>query len=131
VRAEHGFPGGGTGQGTRRDGNDGEHDARWARVPFAAGAMALGVGASALLTRRLNRLTHGLEPHELTELLYEREAVLHGIGEGMLAVDAAGRVSPRNDEAECLLGKPLPVGAAVSELDLSPVLVVNSRAVRR
>lgn len=120
---------------------------------FAAGALALGVAASALLTRRLNRLTHGLEPRELTELLYEREAVLHGIGEGMLAVDAAGRVSVRNAEAERLLGKPLPVGAPVSELDLSPrlgqaveerqpvdnllavagnrVLVVNSRAVRR
>ncbi|WP_431876234.1 ATP-binding protein [Amycolatopsis sacchari] len=122
-------------------------------LAFAAGALALGVGASALLTRRLNRLTHGLEPRELTELLYEREAVLHGIGEGMLAVDARGRVSARNDEAERLLGKPLPVGAPVSELDLSPrlgkavaerqpvdnllavagnrVLVVNSRAVRR
>ncbi|TVT01209.1 sensor histidine kinase [Amycolatopsis bartoniae] len=120
---------------------------------FAAGALALGVAASALLTRRLNRLTHGLEPRELTELLYEREAVLHGIGEGMLAVDAAGRVSVRNAEAERLLGKALPVGAPVSELDLSPrlgkavaerqpvdnllavagnrVLVVNSRAVRR
>ena len=122
-------------------------------VAFAAGALALGVGASALLTRRLNRLTHGLEPSELTELLYEREAVLHGIGEGMLAVDARGRVSARNSEAERLLGKPLPVGAPVSDLDLSPrlgkavadrrpadnllavagnrVLVVNSRAVTR
>ncbi|WP_414637556.1 sensor histidine kinase [Amycolatopsis sp.] len=122
-------------------------------MAFAAGALALGVGASALLTRRLNRLTHGLEPRELTELLYEREAVLHGIGEGMLAVDARGRVSARNDEAERLLGKQLPVGAQVSELDLSPrlgkavedrqpvdnllavagnrVLVVNSRAVTR
>jgi two-component system, CitB family, sensor kinase len=120
---------------------------------FAVGALALGVGASALLTRRLHRLTHGLEPSELTELLYEREAVLHGISEGMLAVDAAGRVSARNEEAERLLGKPLPVGAEVAELDLSPrlrtaveeqqpvdnllavagnrVLVVNSRAVAR
>ncbi|TNC29756.1 sensor histidine kinase [Amycolatopsis alkalitolerans] len=120
---------------------------------FAAGALALGVAASALLTRRLNRLTHGLEPRELTELLYEREAVLHGIGEGMLAVDAGGRVSVRNAEAERLLGKPLPVGVPVSELGLSPrlgkavadhqpvdnllavagnrVLVVNSRAVQR
>src|SRR6187399_2100265 len=118
---------------------------------FTAGALAVGVGASALLTRRLNRLTHGLEPRELTELLYEREAVPHGIGEGMLAVDAAGRVSARNAEAERLPGKPLPPGARVSELDLPPrlgnavrerrgvdnlltvagnrVLVVNSRAV--
>ncbi|HEY2064068.1 MAG TPA: sensor histidine kinase, partial [Amycolatopsis sp.] len=41
---------------------------------FGGGALLLGVGASALLNRRLRRVTHGLEPHELTELLYEREA---------------------------------------------------------
>jgi len=120
---------------------------------FAIGALLLGAGASALLNRRLRRVTHGLEPHELTELLYEREAVLHGIGEGVLAVDWANRVSVRNGEAERLLGTRLPVGASLSELDLSPrlrkavaegqpvdnllavagnrVLVINSRAVRR
>ncbi|MEC3981906.1 sensor histidine kinase [Amycolatopsis sp. H20-H5] len=97
------------------------------------------------------RVTHGLEPHELTELLYEREAVLHGIGEGVLAVDATNRVSVRNDEAERLLGTEISIGAQLSELDLSPrllkaveegqavdnllavagnrVLVINSRAV--
>jgi two-component system CitB family sensor kinase len=120
---------------------------------FAAGALLLGAGASALLNRRLRRVTHGLEPHELTELLYEREAVLHGIGEGVLAVDSANRVSVRNDEAERLLDTELPVGAPLSELDLSPrlrkaveegqpvdnllavagnrVLVINSRPVLR
>lgn len=122
-------------------------------LPFAAGALLLGAGASALLNRRLRRVTHGLEPHELTELLYEREAVLHGIGEGMLAVDGSRRVSVRNDEAERLLGIDLPVGATLDELELSPrvrkavadgqpvdnllavagnrVLVMNSRAVQR
>ncbi|WP_344858127.1 sensor histidine kinase [Amycolatopsis ultiminotia] len=120
---------------------------------FAGGALLLGAGASALLNRRLRRVTHGLEPHELTELLYEREAVLHGIGEGVLAVDGQQRVTVRNDEAERLLGTSIPVGAPLAELDLSPrvhkavaeglpvdnllavagnrVLVVNSRAVRR
>lgn len=119
---------------------------------FAGGALLLGAGASALLNRRLRRVTHGLEPHELTELLYEREAVLHGIGEGVLAVDESNRVSVRNDEAERLLGTELPIGAAMAELELSPrlhkavaegrpvdnllavagnrVLVINSRAVR-
>jgi two-component system CitB family sensor kinase len=119
---------------------------------FAGGALLLGAGASALLNRRLRRVTHGLEPHELTELLYEREAVLHGIGEGVLAVDEANRVSVRNDEAERLLGTELPIGAAMAELELSPrvhkavaegrpvdnllavagnrVLVINSRVVR-
>ncbi|WP_245573282.1 sensor histidine kinase [Amycolatopsis benzoatilytica] len=120
---------------------------------FAGGALLIGAGASALLNRRLRRVTHGLEPHELTELLYEHEAVLHGIGEGVLAVDAEHRVTVRNDEAERLLDTPLPVGTPLEELDLSPrvhnavaeglpvdnllavagnrVLVVNSRAVHR
>ncbi|MFC4947027.1 ATP-binding protein [Pseudonocardia sp. GCM10023141] len=119
---------------------------------FAVGALLLGAGGSALLNRRLRRVTHGLEPRELTELLYEREAVLHGIGEGVLAVDAEHRVSVRNDEAERLLGTALPVGAELDALDLSPrlrravtegtpvdnllavagnrVLVINSRTVR-
>src|SRR2546423_7660354 len=69
---------------------------------FAGGALLLGVAGSALLARRLNRLTLGLEPHELAELVQEREAVLHGIGEGVLAVDAAGRVSVCNGEASRL-----------------------------
>ncbi|MFD8497372.1 ATP-binding protein [Amycolatopsis sp. NPDC059657] len=120
---------------------------------FAGGALLLGVGASALLNRRLRRVTHGLEPHELSELLYEREAVLHGIGEGVLAVDASNRVSVRNEEAERLLGISLPLNTELSSLDLSPrlrkaldeglpvdnllavagnrVLVINSRAVVR
>ncbi len=120
---------------------------------FGSGALLIGAGASALLNRRLRRVTHGLEPHELTELLYEHEAVLHGIGEGVLAVDAEHRVTVRNDEAERLLDTPLPVGTPLEALDLSPrvhkavtegrpvdnllavagnrVLVINSRAVHR
>ncbi|QWF80111.1 sensor histidine kinase [Amycolatopsis sp. CA-230715] len=119
---------------------------------FGGLALLLGVGASALLTRRLRRQTHGLEPHELTELLYEREAVLHGIGEGVVAVDARNRITVCNSEAGRLLGIALPIGADLSELDISPrlrsaladgdeatnllavagerVLVINSRPVR-
>jgi len=125
----------------------------WIIGGFAVGALLLGIAGSALLNRRLRRVTHGLEPHQLSELLYEREAVLHGIGEGVLAVDAENRISVSNDEAERLLGTPLPVGVRLSEVDLSPrvhkavqegqpvdnllavagnrVLVIKSRAVRR
>jgi two-component system CitB family sensor kinase len=123
---------------------------------FAGGALLLGFIGSALLSRRLKRLTLGLEPRELAELVQEREAVLHGISEGVLAVDADGRVSVCNDEAARLLGVPAtagPVGRAVATLDLPPglreaieqqapvdnvitvardrVLVANYRAVRR
>jgi len=119
---------------------------------FAAAAMLLGSAASWLLARRLRRLTHGVEPRELTGMLYEHEAVLHGIGEGVLAVDAQRRISVRNAEAERLLGMELPVGGAADDLAVSPrvhralreppvdnvlavagdrVIVVNSRPVHR
>jgi two-component system CitB family sensor kinase len=90
---------------------------------FAGGAaLLLGVAGSILLARRLKRLTLGLEPHELAELVREREAVLHGIGEGVLAIDAAGRVSVCNGEATRLLGvEPVP-GTPVDDLDLPPRL---------
>jgi two-component system CitB family sensor kinase len=85
---------------------------------FALGAVALGVVGAAMLTRRLRRLTLGLEPHELAELVQEREAVLHGIGEGVLAVDAKDRVSVYNDETARLLGIRPPLGTRVDEIDL-------------
>ena len=96
---------------------------RWRGIVAVAGlytlaALALGVAGAALLTRRLRRLTLGLEPHELAELLQEREAVLHGIGEGMLAVDATDRISVYNGEAERLLGIQSPVGAKLADIDL-------------
>ncbi|WP_345129058.1 sensor histidine kinase [Dactylosporangium darangshiense] len=85
---------------------------------FAGGALILGVAGTALLTRRLRRLTLGLEPHELAELVQEREAVLHGISEGVLAVDAADRISVYNGEAIRLLGNEPAVGAPLDEIDL-------------
>jgi two-component system CitB family sensor kinase len=87
-------------------------------VLFALGAVLVGVVGAALLTRRLRRLTLGLEPHELAELVQEREAVLHGIGEGVLAVDAADRVSVYNEETVRLLGVRPRLGSTVDEMDL-------------
>jgi two-component system CitB family sensor kinase len=87
---------------------------------FAIGALLLGVTAAALLTRRLRRLTLGLEPHELAELVQEREAVLHGIGEGVLAVDTANRVTVYNGETVRLLGTTPRLGRSIDEVDLPP-----------
>lgn len=71
--------------------------------------VALGVGtlASYVLARRLKKRTFGLELDEIAKLLQEREAVLHGIREGMIAFDRAGRVTMVNDEARRLLGLPM------------------------
>lgn len=89
---------------------------------FAGAALLLGVAGSYLLTRRVKKLTLGLEPYELAELVREREAVLHGIGEGVLAVDEHGRVSVCNAEASRLLGVAPARGTPVGELDLPPRL---------
>lgn len=90
---------------------------------YAAGALALGVLGSLLLARRLKRQTFGLEPAEIGQLLEQREATLHGIREGLLAVDGRGRITLVNDEAVRLLGLPGDsVGRDVTELDLPPRL---------
>ncbi|HEY3687550.1 MAG TPA: ATP-binding protein [Streptosporangiaceae bacterium] len=89
---------------------------------FACGALLLGVFGSYLLTRRVKKLTLGLEPYELGELVREREAVLHGIGEGVLAVDEHGRVSVCNAEASRLLGVAPARGTPVGGLELPPRL---------
>lgn len=66
-------------------------------------ALAVGVVASLVLAARLKRRTFGLELDEIAQLLREREAVLHGIREGMIAFDRDGRVALVNDEARRLL----------------------------
>jgi two-component system CitB family sensor kinase len=71
-------------------------------IPAAIG-LALGALGSLLLARHIKRQTFGLEPPEIATLLEQREAVLHGIREGTVAVDWAGRVTLVNDEAKRLL----------------------------
>src|SRR5438094_185209 len=71
---------------------------------YSAIALALGVAASLLLARTIKRVTFGVEPSEIAALMQEREAMLHGIREGVLAVDAKGAINVLNDEARALLG---------------------------
>jgi two-component system, CitB family, sensor kinase len=80
---------------------------------------SLGVAGSLLLARRVKRQTLGLEPREIVGLVEHREAMLHGIKEGLIGVDTAQRVTLANDEAIRLLGLPRnPVGATLRDLGL-------------
>ncbi|MCI0157042.1 sensor histidine kinase [Leifsonia shinshuensis] len=72
-------------------------------------ALAIGALASFALASLLKRRTFGLELDEIARLLQEREATLHGIREGVIAIDPAGRITVVNDEAQRLLR--LPEGA--------------------
>ncbi|WP_060889600.1 ATP-binding protein, partial [Streptomyces scabiei] len=73
-------------------------------LAYAGGAMAVGALAAYLISRRVHRQTRDLAFSDIAGLLAEREAMLHGIREGVVALDRAGRVRLLNDEARRLLG---------------------------
>jgi two-component system CitB family sensor kinase len=95
--------------------------------------LALGVGAvaSGILSRRLARLTLGLQPSELAGLVQDQAAVLSGVGEGVLGIGTDGRVTVCNPRAAELLGLRDPVGRTLADLGVAPVLraaVADARA---
>jgi two-component system CitB family sensor kinase len=67
-------------------------------------ALTLATLGAFLLARRVKRQTFGLEPDEIGVLLEQREAMLHGVREGAITLDPAGRITLINDEAQRLLG---------------------------
>ncbi len=75
----------------------------------------LGLAASWLLSRRIKRHTRGLEITEIAGLADHREALLHSIREGVVAVNPDGEVTVLNDSAQELLG--LPAGAVGRRVD--------------
>ena len=79
-------------------------------LPELAGVGVLGllVGtvASFMLARHIKGEMLGLEPAEIAALFEQREALLHGVREGLLAVDRNGSITVVNDEARRLLNVP-------------------------
>lgn len=72
----------------------------------ATGALLAGILGSFLLRRRLQRLTLGLEPEEISTLVHDQVAVLQGVDDGVIGVSADGRVSVFNAAAQRLLELP-------------------------
>ncbi|MEZ2391304.1 ATP-binding protein [bacterium RCC_150] len=70
----------------------------------AAGSLLTGVLASFLLRRRLQRLTLGLEPEEISTLVHDQVAVLQGVDDGVIGIAADGRITVFNAAARRLLG---------------------------
>ncbi len=95
------------------------------RITIAA-LIVLGVGLMGawLVSRRLRRQTHGLGEVEITRMYEYYSAVLHAVREGLLLLDADGRVQLVNDEARRLLELPDDVvGQRLDSLGLAPGLV--------
>lgn len=92
-------------------------DALPSLTAYLLGVLAVGVLAALGLARRLKRQTFGLELGEIAGLLQEREAMLHGIREGVLGYDRNERVILANDAACRLLRLPPDfLGHKLSEL---------------
>ncbi|WP_327392997.1 MULTISPECIES: sensor histidine kinase [unclassified Streptomyces] len=85
-------------------------------LAYAGGALGVGALAALLIFRSLQKRTHDLAFSDITALLAEREAMLHGIREGVVALDAKGRIRLVNDEAHRLLDlKPKHIGVPPQE----------------
>ncbi|MGI5484237.1 SpoIIE family protein phosphatase [Streptomyces lavendofoliae] len=99
----------------------------------AGAALALAVGSSALVSRRLRRQTHGLGPTEMTRMYEHHDAVLHAAREGVLIIGDDGRLTLVNDEARRLLELPPDAeGRPVTDLGLdvgTAELLASGRAV--
>lgn len=101
----------------------------WERLTDAAADLALFLGLGALLgvlgsvlvSRLLKRRTQGLAATEIAMLADHRQALLHSIREGVVAVGTDGRVTMMNDAARATLGLAGdPVGRPVEALGLDP-----------
>lgn len=98
---------------------------RFAPVLSVVGGIALTAGLLALLAfwRRLRGATHGLEPEEMADLLREHAAVLGGALDGIIAVDAGGRLRICNAAARRYLDGEVTLGLPAAESGLPAPLV--------
>lgn len=90
-------------------------------LTFAGLGLALGVAGSFLLSRLIRRRTRGLEPSAIAALADQREALLHSIREGVVAVAVDGTVTVLSDSARELIGLEGEVeGRRLDDLEIDP-----------
>ncbi|NEW55072.1 GHKL domain-containing protein [Nocardia cyriacigeorgica] len=107
------------------------YPSRWQRLQQAVPnlliylgvASLVGAVGSLLLSSRIKRQTLGMEPREIVELAEHRDAMLHGLKEGVLALDLDNRVTVVSDSAWRLLDLPADsVGRHLDDLPIEPRL---------
>ncbi|MHA4849422.1 MULTISPECIES: sensor histidine kinase [Rhodococcus] len=106
-----------------------DYPSTWALLSSAGARLLLylGIGAglgllgSWLLSRRIKTHTRGLEIAEIASLADHREALLHSIREGVVAVNTDGIITLLNDSAQDLLDLSGDVvGRHVDDVPLDP-----------
>ncbi|MEH7178497.1 sensor histidine kinase [Neobacillus vireti] len=66
-------------------------------------ALLISLVGSILLGRNIRKDTLGLEPYEIANLYKEKNAILHAVKEGILAIDNKGNITTMNQQAKRLL----------------------------
>ncbi|MFS0634278.1 sensor histidine kinase [Mesobacillus foraminis] len=72
-------------------------------VLVSMGVLILGLLGGTLLARSIRNETLGLEPHEISSLYLERNAILSSIKEGIIAFDDQGMITLINPSARMML----------------------------
>ena len=87
------------------------------------GAALLSSLGAMYVSKLVWRRIYKLEPEDIAALLETRDAMLHGLGEGLVAVDADGRVALVNDEARRLLALAGDITGTPAEASLEPAVL--------
>jgi sensor histidine kinase regulating citrate/malate metabolism len=74
-------------------------------VGYVVVVLFFGAFGAVLIARAFKAAIFGLEPHEIAALFEERNAIIEAIREGIVAVDAAGRLTLVNQAARHYLGQ--------------------------
>lgn len=95
---------------------------------WLVGAVLVGTLGAVWVSRLVWRRIYRLEPEEIASLLETREAMLHGLGEGLVAMDDKEQIVLVNDHAARLLDLgPTVVGRRAEDV-LEPSLLALMRA---
>ncbi|KHF39498.1 histidine kinase [Halalkalibacter okhensis] len=81
--------------------------------------LLVGLIGALLIVKYIKKTLYGLEPPEIAKILEERNAMLHSVHEGIIAVDREGKIALVNKSASKLFEKaglpPEPIGMNVTE----------------
>lgn len=79
------------------------NDSRGSIIWSVLFGVLVGLLGTWVLVKVLKRILFGLEPYEISNLFEQRQAMLHSIKEGVIAVDECGEVTLINQAAQELL----------------------------